>query len=654
ISFKEEKMPFEYRNTVEAYIQHDLVRNIVSALINNRLQENAVNPDCKYSGAGVYFGDIYLSKTKDSFNVVTIPQRGTQGAVAEVMGIVARACKTGFTDSELERVKSNILSSYEKTYNEREKTDNDAYGSELCRTFVDNEPNPGIEKEYEMLKQVLPMIPVEGINGFAAGLLTSNNMVVVTSEPQKEGFEVVAEDVMIKTINDAMNASYEAFVDEVIIEPLIAKLPKKGKVVAVEEEKGIGAKTYILSNGAKVVVKATDFAADEILMSAFRNGGKRSFSKDQASNVNMLSTAFNCSKFGPFDAKQLKKYLTGKNVDISFGTTTTLDILGGQSTVKDLPVFMELLYTAFTNLSADKATYDVARENIAQRLKNAYQNPQMIFSHRVSMVRYGNNPMMETMTPESVEGADYDKMLEILHSALGNAADYTFVFTGNIDEKEFLPLVDQYIASLPSGKVNEAEILTPIETPKGEIVDRFKQPMQTPGTTVFDIYSGYNLDINVKNEVMIGMLGDILDNIYIRTLREEEGGTYGASVSGFLNYNNASWNLIYRFQTNKEQQEKLITRAQEELEKLLNDGASVEDFTKVKEAMLKQLEINVRKNSYWDDGIVDYLRGFDMLTGHKEAIESVTLDSLNSFMKNLYDGKNRIQIIMEGVPAEEK
>ena len=237
---------------------------------------------------------------------------------------------------------------------------------------------------------------------------------------------------------------------------------------------------------------------------------------------------------------------------------------------------------------------------------------------------------------------------------MGKAADYTFVFTGNIDEKEFLPLVDQYIASLPSGKVNEAEILTPIETPKGEIVDRFKQPMQTPGTTVFDIYSGYNLDINVKNEVMIGMLGDILDNIYIRTLREEEGGTYGASVSGFLNYNSASWNLIYRFQTNKEQQEKLITRAQEELEKLLNDGASVEDFTKVKEAMLKQLEINVRKNSYWDDGIVDYLRGFDMLTGHKEAIESVTLDSLNSFMKNLYDGKNRIQIIMEGVPAEEK
>lgn len=653
ISFKEEKIPFEYRNTMEGYFS-ELLKRITSTLINDRLQENALNPECSYSGAGVYFGDFYVSKTKSSFNVAVIPKKGTQGAVSEVMGIVARACKTGFTDTELERVKSKILADYENSYNEREKTDNDDYGTELCRAFVDNEPTPGIEKEFEMVKMLLPTLTPEIVNQLASQLLTSQNMVIVTSEPQKEGFEIVSEDVLVKTVTDAMNAKYEAFVDEVVTEPLISKLPKKGSVKSKEENNTLGFTLYTLSNGVKVAVKKTDFAADEIVLSAFRAGGKRSYEKSQASNVKMLRYAFETSKFGPFDSKMLNKYLTGKMVDISYSTTTSLDMLGGVSTVKDLPVLMELIYTAFTNLNEDKATFDVARDNLYQRLKNAFQNPQMVFSNRVAKVRYDGNPLMESLTPEEVEKADYSEMLSMLHKSLSNAADYTFVFTGNIDEAVFIPLMEQYIASLPVGKKSEAKIVTPIITPGGIIDDTFTQPMQIPATNVFDLLSGDNLEINVKNEVLIGLLGDILRNKYTETLREEEGGTYGASASGYLNYHNGTWNLIYTFKTNKEKQETLIKRAQEELSKLLEEGADMTNFAKVKEAALKQQEIQSHKNSYWDDGIVDYLRGFDMISKHKETIESITLDEFNTFMKNLYNGKNRIEIVMEGVQAEEK
>ncbi|MDE6791613.1 MAG: insulinase family protein [Muribaculaceae bacterium] len=652
ISFKEEKVPFELRNTVEILVQYDLVREILSSLINNRLQENAVNPSCLYSGAGCYFGDFYVSKTKSSFNVVTIAKKGTQGAVAEVMGIVARACKTGFTETELNRIKEELLSQLENRYKERDKTDNNAYGSELCSTFVDNEPNPGIEKEYELLQQVLPLIEVGMINQYAAKILTSDNIVIVTSEPEKEGFQLVAEDVLVKTIKDAMNAQYEAFVDEVVSEPLIAKLPKPGKVKKIEENKDLGFKTYTLSNDVKVIVKTTDFAADEVLLSAFREGGKRSYKESDAANVRMLSTAYSTSRKGPFDAKQLRKYLSGKQANLTYSTTTSLDMLGGESTVKDLPVLMELIYTSFTALNPDDTTYNVAKENMAERLKNAFQNPQMIFSSHVSKARYGGNPLMETMTPDVVESANYSRMLEMIKASLRNAADYTFVFTGNIEDATFVPLLEQYIATLPVAKVKKEDIITPIETPKGEITDSFKQPMTTPSTSVFTLLSGDNLDINLRNEVMIGLLGSILDDIYIATLREEEGGTYGAHVSGFLNYYNKTWNLIYTFQTNADQQDKLMERAQSELSKLLNEGAQTVNFTKAKEAMIKQQEIQSKKTSYWDDGLVDYLRGFDMISDHKGTIEKITLDDLNGWMKNLYNGKNKIQVIMEGVPVE--
>lgn len=652
ISFKSEKVPFELRNTVEIYINNDLLQSVISGLINNRLDENSHNPECAYAAAGVYFGDFYVSKTKDSFNIAVIPKAGTQKAVAEVMAIVSRACKTGFTDSELERVKSEILANYENSYNEREKTSNGAFGNELCRHFIDNEPAPGIEKEFEMVKQTLPMIPVQAINQIIPNILTTENMVVVTSEPQKEGFEIVAEDVMIKTITDAMSAQYEAYVDEVITDPLIAQLPAPGKIVKETADAALGTTEYVLSNGIKVVVKPTDFAADEIMLTAYRAGGKQAFSKDQAANVLLMDAAFESSKMGPFDSKTLTKYLAGKKVGLGFSVNTYTDVISGNSTVKDFQTLMELVYTGFTNLNPDQATYDVNVQRIRTSLQNLEKNPNFIFSEQIAKTQYPDNPLMQRVTVETLDKASYPEMFEMAKNALKNAGEYTFVFTGNLDAATLKPLLEQYIATLPVEKVGKFEPVTKIETAKGDIVNEFKQPMQSPATMVHDVYTDNNVPFNMKNYIMVGMVGDILDNIYVNTLREEEGGTYGASVGAFLNFNNGYWTLVYQFTTNKDQQAQLIKRAQDELMKLLNEGAPVEEFNKVKEAMLKQYDIQVRTNAYWDSNLMSYLRGYDLITDNKKAIESVTIADLNAFMKGLYNGKNRIQVIMEGTQAE--
>lgn len=649
ISFKSDKVPFEMRNTQEIFVGENLLKNIIQQLINNRISEASHEANCTFSQAGVYFGDFYVSKTKDSFNIVVIPKAGTQAAVAEVMGIVARACKTGFTESEYDRVKEEMLSQLEMSYNERDKTNNDALASEIIRHFVDNEPTPGIETEFEMVKAILPNIPVMAINQVCGQLLSDNNMVIVTTEPQAEGFEIVAEDVMVKTVTDAMHAQYEAYVDEVITDPLIANLPTPGKITNVTEDPAIGAKIYTLSNGVKVVVKSTDFAADEVMLTAFREGGRHTYSGTDAANVQLMGLAFSASKMGPFDNKTMDKYLAGKQVGLSFAVNAYTDVLSGFSTVKDFSTLMELVYTAFTNLGEDQATYDVIEGRNRVALQNAEKNPQKIFGDAVSATQYPGNALMQNIGVATLDAANYAKMLEMVKDALSNAANYTFVFTGNIDEATIAPLLEQYIATLPAGAPRKVNEVTPIETAKGDVKNQFTQPMQTPSTLVYDLYSDNNVPFNQKNDIMMEMTGDILDNIYTETLREEEGGTYGASVAGYINPNNGYWSLIYQFQTNKDQQQTLIDRAQAELMKLLNEGTNEEQFNKVKQAMIKQIEINVRTNNYWNSNLMTYLRGFDVITDYQKTIESITLADLNKFMKDLYNGNNRIQVIMEGV-----
>ncbi len=654
VNFKMDKIPLEMRNTVEAYVQTQLVDVLLSTMINNRLNDYAKNPECKYVQAGVSFGDFFVSKTKAAFDTFIIPKGDVKEALDDAMGIVARACKTGFMESELVRARDELLAQYEKLYNERNNTKTETLARELCRHFIDNEAAPGIEKEYELVKMILPMLPVQAFNQEAAQLLTAGNQVIVVSEPLRDGMTAISEEEITGRLADILNAQYEAYVDEVITDPLIEKLPAPGKIASVSEGK-FGTTVLTLSNGAKVIVKPTDFKQDEIVMTAFKEGGKRAYDAKDAANVMLAGDAAEVSRLGSFDQVKLGKYLAGKNVSLGYNIGNTVNALDGKSTVKDLPTFMEVLYATFTELNPDETAYNAYIDQIKTILKNNDKNPTSVFQRAVAKATYAGNPMFQQPSVELLEAGNYARELEIVKSSLKNAADFTFIFTGNIDLDTFKPLVEQYIAALPStGKKGATPAkLTSINIAEGVVNDTFKQPMQVPSTMVLTNISGKNVDYSIANFVKIDLIGDILSNVFTETLREEEGGTYSPYAYGTFNPFTGTWQIVYVFQTNDQMQDKLITRANEELLKLLSNGAGEADFNKVKEAALKQYEINVRTNGYWRNNLQRLELGYDDISGHKAAIENLTLADFNKFMSSLYDGKNHIQIVMQVVADSE-
>lgn len=653
VSFKSEKLPFEMRNTVEGYLQTEIFQNLICMMINNRLSEFAKKPECRYIEAGVDFDNFYVSKTKDAFTIQIIAKDDVRGAYDDAMSIVARACKTGFMESELVRARDEMLANYEKLYNERNNTKTENLARELCRHFVDNEPAPGIESEYQLVKQVVPMLPVAAFNEAAATILTPENQVIAVAEPDREGMTVITKEDMVGDLQKILNAEYEAYVDEVITDPLIEKLPKPGKIKSTKEGQ-FGTTVFTLSNGATVIVKPTDFKKDEVLMTAYEEGGKRSYDAKDASNVLFAGDAYDASKLGKFNSTKLEKYLAGKNVSLSYEIGNTVNSFEGHSTVKDLPTFMEVLYSSFTGVNPDQEAFDVEMEQNKSFLKNNAKNPQVIFSKEISKTVYGNNPMFQSPSVELIESANYPAALNVFKQSVANAADYTFIFTGNIDLAQFKPLIEQYIATLPSkNKPSPApKQLSSINIVKGQVDNTFKLPMQSASTMIYMTASDNNIPYNIRNAVKVSILGDILDNIYTETLREEEGGTYSPYASGNFNPYTGTWQILSVIQTNDQVQDKMISRANEEFAKLLKNGATEEQFKKVKEAMLKQYEIMVRTNNYWANNILKLNRGIDDITDHKTAIENLTLADFNKFISTLYNGNNLIKVVLQGV--EEK
>lgn len=649
IFFKSEPVPFDIRSTVQMYTLLQMPKTIVTTLLNQRLQEFGLSPECEYAGASASFGDFLVSKSAEAFSVEVIAKRDLNQAVSQAMAVIARACQTGFTETEFDRAKDIILAFYDNKVNEKDKTDNDDLAQNIIEYFLFNEPNPGIEEEQRLWKQALKMFPLEMINQFCGELLTTDNLVVVCAQPEKEGFDVISEEVMIGTITEALEADYEPYVDETIDEPLISELPQPGKILSKEENPEYGV-VYTLSNGAKVIVKTTDFAADEIYFTAFKKGGLQSYETTQAPDVLVMGEVFSSAKYGPFDHNAFKKYLAGKRISLGLSITTDQDILIGRSTVKDLNNFMEYLYTSFTNLDSDTVAFNSYLQSQIADLTHKENTPNYKFAMKFQSTIYGDNPLMNLPTVKTFEQVDYSKSLALVKALLNNAADFTFVFVGNIESSIIEPLMEQYIASLPSAMASQNKVMTPISVAKGQIKEVLNEKMQTPAVYIADLYSGYNVPYSVKNSIMLDMIGEVVRNVFFESLREDEGGTYSPMALADYNQNNHLWELTYQVVTAPEKSENIQKRADKELDNLFANGTDMKHFGEVKEANIQHYKDNIRNNRYWIYIIRNQVLypEVNIISEYEPALNSITLDEFNDFFKTLYNGENRIQVILNG------
>ena len=277
VFFKHDPVPMELRNTVEGYAA-DLIVNIASSIMNERLSEMSQKPTCPFLSAGVDDANFLLSSNKKAFtNTLSCKDDSVLQAIRALTVEVQRAVRYGFTEGEFDRVKANLLSNIESSYNERANVYNDSYSREYVRHFISGEPVPGIEKEFEVIKQLLASLPLEAVNMTFKQLVDdTDNVVFLLSMPEKEGVVVPTKEQLLATYNAAKAENIEAFEDEEVAKTLIETLPTPGKVV--KEKKGkFGSTELTLSNGIKVIVKPTDYMADEISFRAFSPGGSSLF-----------------------------------------------------------------------------------------------------------------------------------------------------------------------------------------------------------------------------------------------------------------------------------------------------------------------------------------------------------------------------------------
>lgn len=642
---KEVKDMDSYRKSV--------MRQLASSMLQDRLTELTQAADPPFSFA--FGGYSSMAREKDAFQMAALvaPGKFDKGLSALIQE-QERAYKFGFTGSELERSKKSRLTSFEKRFAEKEKTESNRIVMNYVQHFLSGSPVMGIANTLEINKEILPGITLAEVNAEFKKMIRKNNLMYSINAAEKEGNVIPTEEELMKIVADAKAVEVTAYEDKVSDAPLLTETPAPGRIMLESPLDEVEATKFKLSNGATVIVKPTTFKDDEILMSAFSWGGSSLYSDEEYMSASSADNIISSSGLGGYDEIQLGKYMSDKVARVSPYISELNEGLQGSSSVKDLETMFQLVHLYFTQVRKDENAFAAYISQQKSMMGNFMSSPQFYFGEEVGKILNNNHPRRGFPSTEDMDKIKLDDVYRIYKERFADASDFTFVFVGNFEMDHIKNLIKNYLANLPSTRSKETFKDVGVEKMRGVVEKEFRKGKE-PQSQVQLVFMG-DVEYSSKASFDFGAARRVLSIMMRESMREDKGGVYGVQVYGGISRRpKEQYSMTISFTCDPKDAEDLIATALKDVKNLQENGPSEKNMDKIKEILRKEDEESLKQNRFWLNGISASVRNkteVGKLLKQKEKIEALTADEVQAAAKQFMDASNFGKFIL--YPEEEQ
>lgn len=637
-------------NETVADLKESLLNGMITSIISTRLNEINQSPDSPLLYAAIGYGS--LSRSNNQFSARLAPKPNMQHKAFElVLSEINRAVKFGFTKAEIQRVVAEYKGSYE---NQLAGLGNRSHGQivrAIQTNYLENAHLTDLAKEFEIAKQIFSQLTQkELLTQLQKLYLKKNRSVVVTGV---EGNKNLTKEEAIAIINAVENdTTLKGYEEETNVKSLMSGVNlTTGSILSEKENKEIGSTLFTLSNGVEVYYKFVDKNKNDVKLSAVSYGGRSLIDVKDLPSATLLGNVVQMSGLGDFSAIDLPKVLAGKKASSRVSLSNISESVSGSSSTKDVETMMQLVNLRFTKPRFDEKSYNVLMQNVDAFLIRNSQQLQSKMRDSVTTILYGkNHPTMRLFDKELVSEMSFDVIKQVYASRFGNAADFQFFIVGDVSKEVVKPLLEKYIASIPTGGDKETWENNAASWVQDTIDKDVFLEMEDPKTSVRIVVKN-EMEYSLKNALLIRALGDILQLRYTESLREEEGGTYGAGTRGYISkrpIEEAS--ISINFDCDPALAEKLISIVHKEIDDLKNGNIQQSDVDKTLTNYLKEREERKNYNSYQMSLLKnDVLEGYNMNDpkNYEDIVKSITMKDLENMTKKLLLNGKSYEIVFK-------
>lgn len=579
-----------------------LAEQIGENAFNQRINEIITKADAKWLSAGL--GNMGFTNTNKVKCVMIIPKEGeTEDAIKRIFDEVDRFTEFGITEAELERIKGSFVLDCEQNLLNLEKTTSGNYCNSLISSILTGSLNQSPKDYYTECKQIIQEITADEVNSVFNEYFGNRGTMCYILTPGRLS-ELPSKEVIMDIWKNYKNESIEQYENKDIADLIMDRPSKKAKITDKKKNKSLGVTEYTLENGVKIITKKTDNEKDSIIFCGLSKGGSFKLDeKDIPSSSACIDYAM-LSGINDISYSQLLTKLQEKNVNFGLGIYNTEENIYGSSNNKNLELLMQCVYQAFVKEDFSDDAWKLIMDSYEQQAKAFGTQPNDIFNKKIKEIRYGKTNFYSVFDENYLSQIDKEKSKQIFKERFNNPADFTYVFVGDINEKELLDLCCRYLGTLKTSDEREEIEYVYFPFPEGINKATVKKGIDKQGSVYISLGGklpeSKNIDQNYKEKCLLSNLIYYLDIRLREIVREDKSGTYGVSVNGYIDGNPERFNEIYiNFGCEPEREEELIKAVFDELNKVKVEDVSEENLTKIRENIIRGNENREKNNNWW-------------------------------------------------------
>lgn len=628
----------EYLERVETYL--------LNYMLNGRINEIAKGGNPPFMSASAVEVPSF-GHTDDFITRITAKPGELERSVKMIMTELERAKKFGFTGDEFKTAKQWSLRGRGAAFYDIANHPSSSYADEYKRNFLEDEGIPGLEYEYNFTKNNIDKLQLTAVNELMGPYTSDQNRFILLEAPEKDAATLPDEKTLLDWVDNSGKdvAAYQGV--QVGNSPTLPAVELQSGKIESTQSNASGAEVLTLSNGAKVILKNTDFSAGQILFDIYGPGGTSLASDEEYTSAALAGRLVSRSGVAKLSQIELDKLIANQGYGASPYITDYIQGIRGGSAPSRLEQAMNLIHLYFSEPRADSSVWAGLISQEKARLASRVNSPQSVFTDTAWAVLHSYNFRAGFPSEARLNAAQMNKAFDYYKQRFADASNFTFVFVGNLDNLGIRSLIKKYIASLPGTHAAQGYKNLHMDPLPGQVTKIVRKGIDDKSTVELVFHGG--LEYNPENNMQLNALGGILQLRLTERLRRQESGVYSATArANSVNYPDGQYGVDIQFTCSSANADKLIAATLDEVEKIKQNGAEAGDIQKFIADETRSTQVKLKQNSFWVDFLSSSARNNEdpgFIKTYIASLDNVTVESTKASANKYLDKNNLIKLV---------
>lgn len=621
------RQPAFNRKTIDD-IRKATIHNLLVRTINTRFNESIWKPDNSYLNAGIGYSRAFTLGHQFSLGVTPKPgQLAT--SFDDTLQILYQAMQHGITQIELDRQKKIVVEGWLDSLSKKDTFSHNTYVGSYTNHFLHNSPIADIEFEAQAVKDAIDSISTLDLTEQLKAWLAEDNAVIIASLPSAELTNAPSEALLLNIYQKAKQNTSQAYIAAPDTLQLMDNIPPAGSIVQRDYIEKWDTHVWELSNGIKVHLKVTDFKDNQIRFWAYSPGGYAKVSDAQyLKSFGMINSIANMG-LGDLDTEAFNQYSRDKRFRFSTQIRTYSEQAYGNTTQEELVAFMQSLHLNFVAPRKDAEIFEWLKGLYKPQIQKRFNNPQALFYSKIRQATNAGNPRSIEFDEQVLEQQDLDTIYQIRKQGFENAADFHYVFVGDMDLAQMELLLNTYMATLPTTDARETAMLLPDFDSEGEHVITLKKGSEQKATVIMNMWG--DAQWTPQSHLVFGALKAALQNRLLIRLREELSGVYSVNVGGsFSQWPYQENNVQVSFTCDPNRIDELRLEVEAIFAEFVAGDIDEQSLANYQTRLITQRQKQLKENGFWIERIMNPMLPYTniSLADYEPLVNSLTKQML--------------------------